>query len=121
MVLTPSTSSDFVTVNRRASCAILRAYESAPTAVTCIRPAPATTKLPDSAGSSGCFTIGSASPVSSDSSSSSPFDSVTTPSVGSWSPVRRSRMSSSTTVATSISQVSPSRTARAIGALRTAS
>ena len=87
-----------------------------PTAVAWNRPAPATTKLPESTSSSGCLVDGSASPVSSDSSTSSPSTSRTTPSDGIWSPVRSSRRSSSTTRRRRRSRWSaPSRTARRDG------
>ena len=79
----PATSSERVTVKRRASAASLVAYASAPTAVAWNRPWPATTIDPDRTWSSGAFATGSASPVSSDSSISRPADSRTTPSAGS--------------------------------------
>ncbi len=64
---------------------------------------------------------GSDSPVSSDSSISSPADSCTTPSARTWSPARSSSRSSATTAPTSTSVTAPSRTTRARGALSTAS
>ena len=117
----PATSSECVTVNRRASVASFRAYASSPTAVAWKRPWPATTIAPDSIWSPGTLRIGSDSPVSSDSSSSRPSDERTTPSAGTWSPERTSSRSSSTTCSTGISIDTPSRTTRAIGALSTAS
>ena len=47
----PATSSECVSVNRRASAASLRAYASSPTAVAWNRPVPATTIAPDSTSS----------------------------------------------------------------------
>jgi hypothetical protein len=82
MVLIASISSERTSVKRRASCAIRRAYASAPIRVACIRPAPATTKLPDRDSSPRRFATGSDSPVNSDSSSSKPSDVRTTPSAG---------------------------------------
>ena len=121
MVLMPSISSDRVNVKRRASAASFRAYESAPTRVAWNRPEPATTKLPESTSSSGSLSSGSLSPVSSDSSTSSPSALCTTPSHGIWSPGRSSSRSSITTCSTAISATWPSRTTRARGALSTAS
>ena len=68
----PSISSERVSWNRRASVASLAAYESAPTRVAWKRPEPATTKLPERTSSPTLLLIGSLSPVSSDSSISSP-------------------------------------------------
>jgi hypothetical protein len=85
------------------------------------RPEPATTKLPDSTSSPTSLFSGSLSPVSNDSSISSPSACRTTPSQGIWSPVRSTSRSSSTTPTTSISVSAPSRVTRARGALSTAS
>ncbi len=116
----PATSSERVTVKRRASAASLVAYASAPTAVAWNRPCPATTIEPDRTSSPIDLATGSDSPVSSDSSISKPADSCTSPSAGTWSPARRSSRSSATTPATSISASTPSRTTRARGAFRMA-
>ncbi len=117
----PSISSERVSVKRRASVASRRAYASAPIAVAWNRPRPATAMLPDNTSAPSSLVTGSDSPVSIDSSSSSPSTDCTIPSATTWSPARRSQRSPSTTSVTSISRTSPSRTTRARGALSTAS
>ena len=120
MVLTPSRSSDFTRVKRRASALSLKAYDSVPTAVACMLPLPAATKLPDSTASPAALSRGSASPVSSDSSTSRPTAATTSPSTLIWSPGRSTTTSSSTSSRTATSCSAPSRTTQAVGALSTA-
>ena len=93
----PLRSSEFTNVNLLASSASLAAYASRPTLVARYAPPPATTKLPDITASPTSFAMGSASPVSSDSSTSRWASSTTTPSTTIWSPGPSSMMSSSTT------------------------
>lgn len=92
----PERSSDWTSVKREASSASCAAYASRPTLVARKAPPPATTKLPDMTWSPGCLTTGSASPVSRDSSISSPSASTHTPSTTALSPGPISMTSSST-------------------------
>lgn len=82
----PLRSSELTRLKRRASSASCEAYASLPTRVAVNVPEPATTKLPDITGSPGCLTTGSASPVSSDSSTSRLSPEVTVPSTTILSP-----------------------------------
>ena len=117
----PSINSERVRVKRRASSASLRAYASAPTRVTCTAPEPATTKLPERTSAPGVLSTGSDSPVRSDSSISRPEVACTTPSAGTWSPVRNSSRSSRTICSVGMSTRWLSRITCAVGATTTAS
>ncbi len=90
-----------------------------PTAVATMRPAPAATNDPDIAPSPGAFATGSASPVSSDSSNSSPSELNTSPSTTTCIPVESCNTSSKTTASTGTSASRPSRTTCAFGAVST--
>ena len=83
-------------------------------------PEPTTTKLPENTWSPARLPTWSDSPVSSDSSTSSPSTASRMPSAATWSPGLSSRRSSSTTSSVATSTTSPSRTARARGAFSTA-
>jgi len=66
----PVCSSDFTSENLLASAVSWAAKDSAPTRVARKAPTPATTKLPDITSEPASFSMGSDSPVSSDSSTS---------------------------------------------------
>ena len=117
----PPRSSLRTSENCFASAVMRAAYESPPTRMTRASPLPATTVEPDMSSRPGPEATGSASPVSSDSSTSSPCASSTSASAVTWSPAASTRMSSSTTSAVGASTVVPSRSTRAFGALSTAS
>ena len=119
--LMPSRSSDFTRVKRRASALSLNAYDSVPTRVAVMCPLPEDTKLPERTSAPTALSTGSASPVRSDSSISSPVPSSTSPSTLIWSPGRRTIRSPRTSSFTAISPSVPSRITAARGALRTAS
>ncbi|SKW60429.1 Uncharacterised protein [Mycobacteroides abscessus subsp. massiliense] len=76
----PLRNSECTRVNLDASSASLAAYASRPTLVARYAPLPATTKLPESTGEPTVLSMGSASPVSSDSSTSRAASSMTSPS-----------------------------------------
>ncbi|OAH12126.1 hypothetical protein STSP_45870 [Streptomyces jeddahensis] len=105
----PVRSSEWTSVKREASSASCAAYASRPTLVAVNAPPPATTKLPDITGSPGFLTTGSASPVSSDSSISSPSASATAPSTTILSPGPISIRSPRTISEVLISADTPSR------------
>ena len=75
-------SSELIFWNRLASVASFTAWASSPTAVTTNRPVPTSTAVPESTISSRRLGTGSDSPVSMDSSRSSPEEAMTTPSAG---------------------------------------
>ncbi|CAM5530079.1 hypothetical protein SFUMM280S_06978 [Streptomyces fumanus] len=112
MVEIPERSSEWTRVNRDASSANCAAYASRPTLTARYAPPPATTKLPDITWSPGRLTTGSASPVSSDSSISSPSASTHTPSTTALSPGPNSITSSSTISEVPTSVAVPSRRTR---------
>ncbi len=120
MSLMPLRNSERARLKRRASSASWAAYASAPTFSARHQPCPAATKLPESTGSPSALSTGSDSPERSDSSSSSPVPSRTTPSTTSWSPGRSSSTSSSTTSSTLSSTLVPLRRACTFGAASTA-
>ena len=84
--LMPAMSSEWARLNTLASPSSWAAYERRPTRVAVNAPEPLTTKLPESSWSPGFLVTGSISPVSSDSSTSMPGPSVTSPSTMTRSP-----------------------------------
>lgn len=110
--LMPLRSSEWTRVKRLASSASWAAYACRPTLVAVKAPPPATTKLPDIIRSPGFLRTGSASPVSSDSSTSRPSLSSTSPSTMILSPGPSSRTSPRTTSEAGISAAAPSRRTR---------
>ena len=80
IVSTPRRSSESTRLNLRASSASEAAYDSPPTLTARYRPEPEETKLPDRTCSPTGLCSGSDSPVRSDSFSSRPADSTTSPS-----------------------------------------
>lgn len=105
----PERSSEWTSVKREASSASCAAYASRPTLVAVNAPPPATTKLPDIILSPRFFTTGSASPVSSDSSTSRLSASATSPSTTTLSPGPSSIRSPSTISDVETSPEAPSR------------
>ena len=106
-----SRSSDWMRENCRASSEILLARDSEPTAESSTRPVPPSTLDAESTISPGRFGIGSFSPVSRDSSSSSESEVRTTASAGTWSPRLSTTTSPSTRDSIGTSIIAPSRTA----------
>jgi hypothetical protein len=117
---TPRRTSERTGAKRRASAARALPYAAGPTLALRTSPPPATTKLPDSTSSAEFFSAGADSPVTSDSSISSPDARMTAPSTGTWSPICSSRTSPTTSSATGICCSTPLRMTRAVGAVSTA-
>ncbi len=105
----PVRSSEWTSVKRDASSASCAAYASRPTLVAVNAPPPATTKEPDITLSPGFFSTGSASPVSSDSSISSPSASRISPSTTHLSPGPSSMVSPRTISPVGMATAVPSR------------